>query len=124
MREGIQEAPVIARMQPDGRLIQNVKHPAQFRTDLRCEANTLGFAAGKRGRRPFQAQVIQPHRRKKLEPPPDLVYDARPAICNSRSANSQLRTVSSARATGSWVNSAMEKFFTRTARLAGRSRLP
>jgi hypothetical protein len=48
----------------------------------------------------------------------------RPAICVSRSPNSQLRTVSSARAMGISVNSAMEKFFTRTARLAGRSRLP
>ena len=48
----------------------------------------------------------------------------RPAICVSRSSNSQSRAVSSARAIGSPVNSAMEMPFTRTARLAGRSRLP
>ena len=76
VRERIQQPLVIARMQPDGRLVQHVQHAAQLRPDLRRQTDALRLAAGKRGRRAFQAEIIQPDRREKLQPPPDLVHDA------------------------------------------------
>src|SRR6185312_75591 len=42
---------VIAMMEPNGRLVENVKHAAQLGTNLCRQSNALTFAAGKRGRR-------------------------------------------------------------------------
>ncbi len=36
---------VIARVQSDARFVQNIKHAAQTRTDLRGQPNALRFAA-------------------------------------------------------------------------------
>ncbi len=44
--EGAEEAIIVAGVQADGRLVENVKYAAEARTDLRGEADALGFAAG------------------------------------------------------------------------------
>ncbi len=49
--EGIQQARVVARMQPDGRLIQHVQHAHQPRADLGRQADALRLAAGERAGR-------------------------------------------------------------------------
>ena len=41
----LEQTNIIARMQTDGGLIQNVKHAAQIRTELRRQTNALRFAA-------------------------------------------------------------------------------
>src|SRR5215211_4130168 len=46
-------------MKPDGRLVEHVEHSAQLRTDLRCEPDTLTFAARKSCRRSIQRQVAK-----------------------------------------------------------------
>ncbi len=54
-----QQPVVIARMQPDRRLIQNVKDPDQPRADLTGEPDPLRLAAGERRSGPIEGQVMQ-----------------------------------------------------------------
>ena len=48
MLEGRQQARIVALVQADRRLVQNVEHAGQTRTDLRGEADALRFTARKR----------------------------------------------------------------------------
>jgi hypothetical protein len=50
---------VVAVVQADGRLVQDVAHAAQVGAELRGEADALRLAARKRGRRAVQRQVAQ-----------------------------------------------------------------
>ena len=43
-----EEPAIVARMQADGRFIENVEHAGQAAADLAGEADALGFAAGER----------------------------------------------------------------------------
>jgi hypothetical protein len=104
--ERIEQAVVIARMQADGRLVQNIQHAAQLRSDLRGQADALGFAAGERGGGTRQAQIIEADGGEKLQAIADLFDDA-PAICCSRSLSFQALTVASARSMDISVSSAM-----------------
>ena len=63
-------------MQADGRLVEHVEHAAQLRADLRCQANALAFAAGKRGRRAIERDVAEADGVQKLQALGDLVHDA------------------------------------------------
>src|SRR5258708_1833338 len=65
--EGAEEAAVVARVQADGRLVENVEDTAQPRADLRGEADALGFAAGKGGVGAVQAEIPKADREKKIE---------------------------------------------------------
>ncbi len=76
MRQRLEQPAVVAWVQADRRLVQHVQHAAQFRADLRGQANALRFTAGKRGRGTIQADVIQAHRGKKLEAPADFIQHA------------------------------------------------
>ena len=76
VRQRLQQTLIVARMQADGRLVEHVEHAAQLRSDLRGQADALRLAARKRGGGAVQAQVVQPDRRKKLQPPADLVQHA------------------------------------------------
>ena len=76
-RKRIEQAVVVARMQSDGRLIQDIQHAAKFRTDLRRQADALGFAARKRGGGTREAQVIEADGGEKFEPIANLFDDAR-----------------------------------------------
>ncbi len=76
-RERIEQTIVIARMQSDGRFVQNIQHAAQFRADLRGQADALGFAARKRRGGPRQAQIIKPDGGEKLQPIANFFHHAR-----------------------------------------------
>ena len=76
-RERIEQAVVIARMQSDGRLIEDIQHAAQFRADLRGQADALGFAARERGGGSREAQIIETDGGEKLEAVADFFDDAR-----------------------------------------------
>jgi hypothetical protein len=73
--QGAKQACVIARVQPDGRLIQHVQHSHQARADLGCQANALRFSAGQGGCRAVEGQVIQPHIYQETQPRLDLFQD-------------------------------------------------
>ena len=63
---------VVARMQTDGRFVENVQHAAKARTDLRGQANALRFAAGERGGRAIQAEIAETDGQQKIEALGDL----------------------------------------------------
>ena len=46
--EGVEEAGVVARVEPDGGLVEHVAHPAKVRAELRREPDALRFAAAER----------------------------------------------------------------------------
>ena len=52
------------------------KHAAELGADLRGQANSLGFASGKRGGGSGQAQIIQTDGGEKIQPIADLFHDA------------------------------------------------
>ena len=47
--ERTDEAGVVALMEADARLIEDIKHVDQLRTDLCGQTDALAFASGKRG---------------------------------------------------------------------------
>ena len=65
--ERAKEAVVVARVQPDGRLIEHIQHAAQARSDLRREADALRFPAGKRSSGAVQAEIAEPDREQKIQ---------------------------------------------------------
>ena len=82
--ERIEQAFVIARMQADGRFVEHVEHAAQLGTDLRGEADALGFAAGERGGGAVETQIMQPDGFEKFEAAADLVDDPSGDLCLTR----------------------------------------
>ena len=54
-------------MQADGGFIQHVKHAAQVGAQLGCQADALGFPAGKRRGAAVQGEVAQPHPLEEVE---------------------------------------------------------
>ena len=59
---------IVALVQADGRLIQNIQHAHERRADLRCEPDTLALAAGERCRRARERQVLQADALQKMQP--------------------------------------------------------
>ena len=57
--ERVEQAPVVALVEPDGRLVEDVEHPHQARADLGGQPDALPLAARQRGRRPVQGQVLE-----------------------------------------------------------------
>ena len=82
------KAQVIARMQTDGRFVENVKHAAQIRTELRRESDPLRFAAAQCFRRTAEREITEP----------DVLHETKPLLnfrhkirrdCLLRSAKAQ-----------------------------------
>ena len=70
-----QQLIVVPLVQADGRLVQNIQHAHQGRTDLGSQPDPLALAAGKGSRRPGQGQVAQSHIRQELQAGLDLLDD-------------------------------------------------
>ncbi len=66
--EGLEQDLVVARMQPDGGLIEHVAHALQVRAELRGEADALRFPARERGRSTVELQVAEPDTLEELQP--------------------------------------------------------
>ena len=73
LSERFQQLVVIARMQADGRLIENVEHADKSATDLPCQADALHLAAGERRRGAVEREVLQPDVFEKLQPAADFL---------------------------------------------------
>src|SRR5258708_6796322 len=65
--EDIEQDAVVAVMQADGRLIEDVAHAAQVGAELRGKADALRLAARERRRRAVERQVAQPDVAEKAE---------------------------------------------------------
>ena len=72
----LQQPAVIAMVQSNGRLVQNIEDAAQFGSNLRSQTDALSLAAGERTCRALERDVAQPHRIQKLQALDDLVNDA------------------------------------------------
>ena len=71
----VQEHEVVARVQADGRLVQDVADAAQVRAELGGQADALRLAAAQGGRRPVQREVGEPHALQEGEAGEDLGDD-------------------------------------------------
>ena len=70
-----QQPVVVALVQADRRLVQNVQHARQARPDLAGQANALAFATRQRARRARQGQIVQAHIDQESQPLADLLED-------------------------------------------------
>ena len=73
---GVQQHIVVPLVEADGGLVQNVKHPHEGGANLGGQPDALALAAGQRGRRPAQGQVLETHALKEAETALDLLEDA------------------------------------------------
>ncbi len=55
----VEQHAVVARVQADGRLVEDVAHAAQVRAELRREADALRLAAGERGRGALEGEIAE-----------------------------------------------------------------
>ncbi len=60
IEQGADQPAVVALMQADARLIQDVEHAHELRADLRRQPDALRLAAGEGRRHPVEGQVVQP----------------------------------------------------------------
>ena len=67
---------VVALVQADGRLVEDIEHAHQARADLRRETDALRLAAGERCARARERQVFQTHRAQEAEAVFDLLQNA------------------------------------------------
>ena len=77
----VEQHAVVARVQADGGLVQDVAHAAQVGAELRREADALRLAAGERGRGAGQREIAEP----------DFVEEARGAISVPRPGRARSR---------------------------------
>ena len=59
LRQGVEQDAVVARMQTDGRLIEDVDDAAQVGAELRGKADALGFTTGQRRRRAVECEITE-----------------------------------------------------------------
>ncbi len=67
---------VVALVQADRGLIEDVHHPGQARADLARQANALRLAAGERAGAAIEPQIVQAHVDQEAQPLTDLAHDA------------------------------------------------
>ena len=84
--EGVDELLVVARMQADGRFVQDIGDAYQSAADLRGKAHALGFAAGKGGRSAVQGEVVKAYFDKELQTLPNFFEQF---LCDQRFVGGQ-----------------------------------
>ena len=57
--QGLDQPVVVALVQADGRLVEDVEHADQAGADLGGQPDALGLAAGQRARRAVEREVVQ-----------------------------------------------------------------
>ena len=63
-------------MEADRRLVQNVQHAHEAGADLRCQANALGLASGKRRRGTVEGQIVESNIDQKAQALQNFLNDA------------------------------------------------
>ena len=85
--ERVEQFLIVARMKPDRRFVEHIKHAAQLRADLCRETNALAFAARERCRRAIEREITQADRLQKAQTVLDLAqYLTRRSVLRARSA--------------------------------------
>ena len=72
----LDQALVIALMKADRWLVQNVQDTHETGADLRCQANALGLASGKRRRGTVEGQIVESDIDQKAQALQDFLNDA------------------------------------------------
>ena len=88
LRERVEQPVVVARVQADRRLVEDVQHADQAAADLAGQANALRLAAGERRGRAVERQIVEPHVRQEAEPAANFLEHFggdQLAACRSRS---------------------------------------
>ena len=73
--QGGDEPLVVALVQSDGGLVQDVEHAHEPGADLGGEPDALGLAARERGRGPLQREVVEPHVHEEAQTLTNLLHD-------------------------------------------------
>ncbi len=73
--QGVEEATVVALVEADRRLVEDVEHAHQLRADLGGEADALALAARQAARHAVERQVVEPDRDQEAETVADLAQD-------------------------------------------------
>ena len=73
LRKRVEQPVVVARVQADRWLVENVQHADQPAADLAGQANALRLAAGERRRRAVERQVVEPDVAQKAQPAANLL---------------------------------------------------
>ena len=71
--EGLDQPMVVALVEPDRRLVEDVEDTDQAGTDLGGQPDPLGLAAGERAAGPVEGEVVEAHVKKELQPLLDLL---------------------------------------------------
>ncbi len=74
--QGREQPVVVALMEADRRLVQDIEHAGQARADLRGEPDALALAARERARRAREGQVLEPDIAQESQALVDLLQDA------------------------------------------------
>ena len=72
---------IVALVQADGRLIENIQHAHERRADLRGEPDALALAAGERCRRARERQILQADALQKMQPRAHLAQNTVGDLC-------------------------------------------
>ena len=88
--EGVEQTAVVALVETDGRLVEDVQHTHQFRSDLGREPDPLALAAGQRSGHPVEGEVVEADRDQESEPVADFPEDLR---CDVRVAFVEPETI-------------------------------
>src|SRR5207244_8898603 len=75
LAEGGEETRVVALVEADRRLVQDVEHADQLRADLGREPDALALATRERRRAAVERQVIEPDVDQEAEARQDLLHD-------------------------------------------------
>ena len=71
--QGLDQPLVVALVQADARLVEDVEHAHQAGADLGGQADALGLAAGQGGRGPVEREVVEPDVEQEAQPLLDLL---------------------------------------------------
>ena len=71
--QGLDQPVVVALVQPDRRLVEDVEHAHQARADLGRQPDPLRLAAGQRAGRPVEREVVEADVEQEVEPLLDLL---------------------------------------------------
>ena len=74
--EGLDEALVVALVEADGGLVEDVEHAAEARADLGGEADALAFAAGERGGVAVEGEIVEADGAEEFEALDDFAAEA------------------------------------------------
>ena len=123
-----QQPLVVARVQADARLVEDVQHADQAAADLPGEADALGLAAGERRGGAVERQVVQADVEQEAEPAADLLEQLAGdrSVCDRRQRRSRTVVEPRHQVADRHVRRASTSVLppTRTARACGLSRWP